>query len=151
VYPQSGPIRVPIRTGGEPIVLDPTTSEPQQIDPAGFAGDLEVDVDRRGPGLAVLSVRGEIDSLTTPGLEAELAGLLADPPDQLVLDLVGVTFLASSGLAVLIRAAQVLGERSRRLRLVVSTRAVRRPLQITGSDQLFDLFDDLDSAVGGPV
>jgi hypothetical protein len=51
-------------------VLEPTTSEPQQIDPAGFAGDLEVDVDRRAAGLAVLSVRGEIDALTTPRLEA---------------------------------------------------------------------------------
>jgi anti-sigma B factor antagonist len=99
-------------------VLDPTMSEPQQVDPAGFAGDLDVDVDRRDPSLAVLSVRGEIDALTTPRLEAELDRLLADLPELLV---------------------------------VVGTRAVRRPLQITGSDQLFDLFDDLDSAVGGPV
>lgn len=132
-------------------MLDPTTSEPQQIDPAGFAGDIEVDVDRRDAQLTVLSVRGEIDALTTPRLEAELDGLLADPPERLVLDLDGVTFLASSGLAVLIRAAQVVGEHGRRLRLVVGTRAVRRPLQITGSDQLFDLYDDLDAAVGGPV
>ena len=36
-------------------MLDPTTSEPQQIDPAGFAGDLGVDVDRRAAGLAVLA------------------------------------------------------------------------------------------------
>jgi anti-sigma B factor antagonist len=132
-------------------VLDPTMSEPQQVDPAGFAGDLDVDVDRRDASLAVLSVRGEIDALTTPRLEAELDRQLADLPELLVLDLSGVTFLASSGLAVLIRAAQVTGEHGRRLRLVVGTRAVRRPLQITGSDQLFDLFDDLDSAVGGPV
>jgi anti-sigma B factor antagonist len=132
-------------------VLDPTMSDPQQIDPAGFAGDLDVDVDRRDERLAVLSVRGEIDALTTPRLEAELDRLLAELPELLVLDLSGVTFLASSGLAVLIRAAQVIGEHGRRLRLVVETRAVRRPLQITGSDQLFDLFEDLDSAVGGPV
>ncbi len=105
----------------------------------------------RDPGLAVLSVRGEIDALTTPRLESELDELLADPAERLVLDLGGVTFLASSGLAVLIRAAQLAAEHGRRLRLVVGTRAVRRPLQITGSDQLFDLFDDLDSAIGGPV
>ena len=68
-----------------------------------------------------------------------------------MLDLTEVTFLASSGLAVLIRAAQLAGERAQRLRLVVATRAVRRPLQVTGSDQLFDLFDDLEAAIGDPV
>ena len=128
-------------------MLEPTTSEPQQIDPAGFAGDLEVDVDRRAAGLAVLSVRGEIDALTTPRLEAELDGLLADPPEQLVLDLGGVTFLASSGLAVLIGGARRVAGFGARLRLVAASRAVTRPLQVTGADALFDTFDDVASAL----
>jgi len=132
-------------------VLDPTTSESQQIEAAGFAGDLETDVDRPRPGLVVLRVRGEIDALTTPRLESALSEVLVDRPELLVLDLGGVTFLASSGLAVLIRAAQLAAEDGRRLRLVIATRAVRRPLQITGSDQLFDLFDELDAATADPV
>ncbi|HVH21204.1 MAG TPA: STAS domain-containing protein [Pseudonocardia sp.] len=131
-------------------MLDPTTSEPQPL-PANLGGDLGVALSHPRPGVAVLAVRGEIDALTTPQLETGIDELLADPAERVVLDLTQVTFLASSGLAVLIRAAQLAGERAQRLRLVVATRAVRRPLQVTGSDQLFDLFDDLGAAIGDPV
>lgn len=131
-------------------MLDPTTSKPQPV-PAHFGGDLGVTLSRPRPAVAVLAVRGEIDTLTTPQLETGVNELLAAPADRVVLDLTEVSFLASSGLAVLIRAAQLAGERSQRLRLVIATRAVRRPLQVTGSDQLFELFDDLDAAIGDPV
>jgi anti-sigma B factor antagonist len=132
-------------------VLDPQTSEPQDTVPTGFAGDLGVVISQPRPEVAVLRVGGEIDSLTTPHLESGVAELLAAPAHRLVLDLSQVSFLASSGLAVLIRAAQQAAERGHQLGLVVATRAVRRPLQITGSDQLFDLFDDADTAIGDPV
>jgi anti-sigma B factor antagonist len=62
-------------------------------------------------------------------------------------DLSGVTFLASSGLAVLIRAAHRSTEQNRRLRLVAATRAVTRPLELTGADQLFVLHADVDAAL----
>jgi anti-sigma B factor antagonist len=131
-------------------VLDPTTSEPQPL-PAILGGDLGVALSHPRPGVAVLAVRGEIDALTTPQLETGIDELLAGSERCVVLDMAEVTFLASSGLAVLIRAAQLAGERAQRLRLVIATRAVRRPLQVTGSDQLFDLYDDLDAATGDPV
>ncbi len=97
---------------------------------------------------ALLVVEGEIDTLTAGALERALDQLLADPAEVLVIDMVAVTFLASSGLAVLIRAAHQAGER--RLRLVSATRAVRRPMEITGSDQLFDLYPDRAAALSPP-
>ncbi len=101
------------------------------------------------PGTALLDVHGEVDTLTAPALEQALRDLLADPGagQLVVVDLTGVTFLASSGLAVLIRAAHRATERHLRLRLVAPSRAVRRPLQITGSDQLFDMYEDVSAAV----
>jgi anti-sigma B factor antagonist len=80
---------------------------------------------------AVLVIEGEIDTLTAGALERALNDLLADPSDVLVVDLSAVTFLASSGLAVLMSSA----------------RAVRRPMEITGSDQLFDLYPDRTAAL----
>ena len=111
-------------------------------------GELGTVLTRPHAGVAVLSVEGEIDTLTAPPLERALGDLLADPTDAvLVVDMGDVTFLASRGLAVLIRAAHRAAERELRLRLVAVSRAVRRPLEITGSDQLFDLFDDRAAAV----
>jgi anti-sigma B factor antagonist len=70
----------------------------------------------------------------------------------LVADLDGVTFLASSGLAVLIQAAHRAERSRRKLRLVASGRQVRRPLAITGTDQLFELHEDRASAgLPGPA
>src|ERR1041384_863049 len=104
--------------------------------PTRGAGELGVTFERADARHAVLVVEGEIDTLTAGALDRALAQLLADPSEVLIVDLSDVTFLASSGLAVLIRSAHEAGER--RLRLVSSARAVRRPMEITGSDQLFD-------------
>ncbi len=136
-------------------MLDPTTSQTPTSGGQVWDVDLDVRIDRPAADRAVLSVRGEIDSLTTPQLEPALTALLDGPERRLVVDLSEVSFLASSGLAALIRAAQRAEERGVRLRLVVANRAVRRPLEVTGSDQLFDLFDDLpgslDAAGDGSV
>jgi len=94
---------------------------------------------------ALLVVEGEIDTLTAGSLERALTELLNASAEVLVVDLSAVTFLASSGLAVLIRAAHQAGDR--RLRLVSTARAVRRPMEITGSDQLFDLYPDRTAAL----
>jgi anti-sigma B factor antagonist len=131
-------------------LLDPTT-ESQEAERLGLAGGLRLASARPSPGVAVLGVGGELDSLTTPELAGALSELLGGPEERFVVDLTAVTFLASSGLAVLIRGAEQVAERDLRLRLVTTTRAVRRPLEVTGSDQLFDLFTDLESAIVDPV
>jgi len=129
-----------------PSVTDPVAPCSR---PAVDVPPLRTSITAPQPGTALLHVHGEVDTLTAPPLEQALRDLLAAPGAvRLVVDLSGVTFLASSGLAVLIRAAHRAAERDLRLRLVTATRAVRRPLQITGSDQLFDMYEDVPAAVG---
>jgi anti-sigma B factor antagonist len=110
---------------------------------------LDTVISRAEPATVLLTVRGEIDTLTAPAFTAATDELLAASGDTLVIDLSEVRFLASSGLAVLISAAHRAEERGLRLRLVVPTRAVRRPIEITGTGELFDLHTDVDAATGG--
>lgn len=127
---------------------------PDCVAPRGAipAGELGTVLARPAAGVAVLSVDGEIDTLTAPSLQRAIAELFADPADTvLVIDLSAVGFLASSGLAVLIRAAQQAAERGVRLRLVARPRAVRRPLEVTRSDQLFALYDDPAAALAARI
>ena len=119
--------------------------EPTKPRPAPGPGELGVTFEQPDARHALLVVEGEIDTMTAGALERALTTLLAEPSEALVVDLTAVTFLASSGLAVLIRAAHQAGER--RLRLVSTARAVRRPIEITGSDQLFDLYPDRAAAL----
>lgn len=125
-------------------MLDPTMPRPSP-----GPGELGVTFEQPDARHALLVVEGEIDTLTAGALEQALTRLLTDPSEVLVVDLTAVTFLASSGLAVLIRAAHEAGDR--RLRLVATTRAVRRPMEITGSDQLFDLYPDRAAALSPGV
>jgi anti-sigma B factor antagonist len=122
--------------------------DPAMPRPIPGPGELGVTLERYDAGGALLRVEGEIDTLTADELERGMEQLLAAPSGVLVVDLSNVTFMASSGLAVLIRAAHQAGER--RLRIVAAARAVRRPLEITGSDQLFDLYTDRGEALTLP-
>ena len=123
--------------------------DPAMPRPTHGAGELGVTFERPDARHALLVVEGEIDTLTAGSLERALTELLNASAEVLVVDLSAVTFLASSGLAVLIRAAHQAGER--RLRLVSTARAVRRPMEITGSDQLFDLYPDRAAALSPEV
>lgn len=119
--------------------------DPAMPRPTPGPGELGVTFERPDAGCALLAIDGEIDTLTAGAMQRALERLLAESSDVLVIDLSEVTFLASSGLAVLIRAAHQAGER--RLRLVSAARAVRRPLEITGSDQLFEIYADRRDAL----
>jgi len=127
----------------EPATQPPSEARPPR--PGG--GALGVEIAQPRPDRALLTVRGELDTLTAPELDAALRELVAGSTGRLVVDLSGVTFLASSGLAVLIGAARRLAELGGRLHLVAASRAVTRPLQVTGADALFDIHDDVTSAL----
>lgn len=97
----------------------------------------------------VVQLAGDMDILVKPGLTAALDGLTDTVRPDLLLDLTRVTFMDCSGLAVLNRARVRTESRSGRLGLVVSDPVIRRTLRITGLAGLFDMYEDVDSALGG--
>ncbi len=95
----------------------------------------------------VLQVGGEIDMLSSGTLDVALGKELEATPGDLMIDLAEVTFLASSGLAVLIRAAGEAGERGIRLTLIAQHRAVLRPLQVTRTSDRFHIQPTVGAAL----
>ena len=108
------------------------------------SGGVGADLSSPREGLTLLTVCGEVDTLTAPRLSTALDDLLAVQTGELAIDLDGVTFLASSGLGVLINAARRASRGQRTLHVVASSRAVLRPLEVTGSAQLFTVVRSLD-------
>ena len=96
---------------------------------------IRVDVVAFGASVQVIA-SGEIDSSSSPVFERHLDGVLESRPDELVIDLCAVTFLDSAGLCVLASAHRRAREQQTAMRLLASSRAVVRPLQITGLWQL---------------
>ncbi|HYQ65008.1 STAS domain-containing protein [Actinophytocola sp.] len=95
----------------------------------------------------VLTVRGEVDALTSPELREQLLPHVRGTVPHVIVDLTGVSFLAAAGLAVLVSARQTAVATGIALRLVVSTHPVLLPLRITGLDAMFDISPDLTQAL----
>jgi anti-sigma B factor antagonist len=88
---------------------------------------------RRSDTTVCIVATGEIDSSSAPQFRQILEPLLDDADlTELVVDLGGVTFLDSAGLCVLAAAHRRTKGRNVQLRVLASSRAVIRPLQITG-------------------
>jgi anti-sigma B factor antagonist len=83
-----------------------------------------------------LTVTGEVDSSSAPVLRQHLDALLDDDVRELTVDLTAVSFLDSAGLCVLAAAHRRAVAQEVRLRVLASSGAVVRPLQITGLWQL---------------
>ncbi len=96
---------------------------------------VSIDVTGSATGV-LLTVSGEVDSSTAPRLREVVESAFADRVPALTVDLDRVTFLDSAGLCVLAFAHRRAAEVGVLLRVVASSRAVIRPLQITG---LYDL------------
>jgi len=96
---------------------------------------VTIDVSDAGPDVR-LTATGEIDSTSAPVLKDRLDALLDGGATEVTVDLTGVTFLDSAGLCVLAAGYRRASAVGGRLRVLVSSRAVIRPLQITG---LWDL------------
>lgn len=94
-------------------------------------------------GVVTVKVVGEVDTFTAPVLRSTLDSQLEQSPRELVIDLSGVQFLGSAGLAVLVETQKSARSREVALRLIATTRAVTRPLEVTG---LIDLFTIADSS-----
>jgi anti-anti-sigma factor len=95
-------------------------------------------------GRVILEVSGEIDMITAPQLDRVLADLRVAGARVVVVDLGGVGFLGSSGLAVLVNAHRALPP-GRSLCVVAPARAVYRAFTGTGlADQvpLFRTYND---------
>lgn len=109
---------------------------------------LSVRTDRRGTA-AIIRLVGEVDLATAPTVEdAVTACLAASPgPELLVLDLGGVEFFGSTGLAALLTALSRCRELGIALRLVVTNRLVYQPLLLTGLSEVFDIDSSLHEAL----
>ncbi|MGH3935695.1 MAG: STAS domain-containing protein [Pseudonocardiaceae bacterium] len=120
---------------------DATASADAHIDSSISLGSREAGDNR------LVTVSGEIDMVTTPRLRAFLQQQLEQAGSVLVIDLRAVSFLASSGLALLVETLSQARERRVGLRLVCDSREVTRPLEATGLIELFELHADPDSAL----
>src|SRR5262245_17377713 len=98
----------------------------------GVAMSLSIMSSRQNGNLTV-TLAGEIDLLTVPGLNAELAGAAADDSiTKICVDLCGVTFTDSTGISSLVAGKQLATESGKQYDVVAARDVIRRVLDLTG-------------------
>ena len=96
----------------------------------------------RTTGAAYLVLVGELDLSCTMRFGETLEKLIADTPQDLVIDLRSVTFIDSTGLALLLRADAMAREEGCRLHIVRSpTEIVNAVFEASGVNNLLPLTD----------
>ncbi len=96
---------------------------------------------------SVLPLEGEIDLHISPQIGTSLAALIANKPPVLAVDLTKVSYIDSSGLAVLIEAMQNVAGYGGKFALVGLQESVQAIFEIARLDQVFRIFPDQAAAL----
>ena len=103
---------------------------------------LQIEAHHHNGGVAHVVLTGELDLSTIEQVEKALAGVEADGPETVALDLARLTFLDSSGLRVIVSADQRARREKRRFVVVRGPDTVQRVFSITRLDEQLELVDD---------
>lgn len=99
---------------------------------------LQIDQSRLD-GTTVLTVRGEVDLYTSPDLRTAIMSAVPGAPDGIELDLAGVAYMDSSGVATLVEGFRRSREDGKRFVLAQPSSAVMKVLELTRLDTIFEI------------
>jgi anti-sigma B factor antagonist len=103
------------------------------------ATDLPGDITR-------LALTGRLDFEGSQAIDHEFSYATTIRPRNIIVDLSGVTFLASIGIRLLITSARAQANRGGKLVLVAPQPMVRMVLETAGIDQLIPVVADVEAA-----
>jgi anti-sigma B factor antagonist len=101
-----------------------------------------------GPPTIVVTLPAEIDVGNSGLVQAALAGALASAPKVVIADGTGTGFCDCSAIAALMFIHHQATAAGAQLRVVVSSAAVRRVLELTGADHVLLVYRSLDDSQG---
>jgi len=121
---------------------------PREIDQFLLGPALSV---RSKDGYTVVTISSELGIASAPVLREQLLGLPRPGASRIVIDLSGVTFCDTSGLAVLVGASHRAGLPDGVLRLAAPTPLVTTVLRLTGLHSRLEIFATVPEAIGAPA
>lgn len=104
-------------------------------------------VEEHPSGVKVIHIRGDLDSLGARTIEEALAAALPPAPLRVLVDLSGVRFISSAGLALLLVQAKALRRNGGSLSLAAPTTHVMEVLSLAGFHELLDIYPTLEAGL----
>ena len=106
--------------------------------------NFELETETKGSS-ALVKVRGDLDLQVVERFMEKLTGIESEEPELLVIDLSGLSFMDSSGMAAIAAASIRAGEVGRRFAIVIPPPGVRQAFELTKLDKVIATTDDLAS------
>lgn len=107
---------------------------------------MEINVSKEGD-VVVVVVEGDLDASSAPDLRARFEALIGQGENQYVIDLVGVPFMDSSGIAALVNLFKRVRIGAGDVKLCGFQEEVKKVFELTRLNRVFDIFDTRAEAV----
>lgn len=101
------------------------------------------------PVSEVLAVEGEVDLSNSPVLRSHIKSILEPGAHNLVIDLEGVSYMDSSGIAVLIEGMRWAHKTNRSMVLAAPSDQVRMVMELAKLDSFFVTAPSVEDALAG--
>ncbi len=98
-------------------------------------------------GTSIVVFKGEIDLDSSPAARKILLKYF-ETTGNVIVDLSGVTYIDSSGVASLVEALQAAKKNGSQFSLAAVSEPTRRVLELARLDKVFTLYDSVDEALG---
>lgn len=115
-------------------------------DPAAAEVPFEIGVETRA-GHTIVTVAGEVDVFTAPQLRQVLFDPVLCSQPRIVVDLVGVAFMDSTGIGTLVAARRWAVSRDAELSLVCGDGPTLRLIEMVSLDRVFELHPSVEAAL----
>jgi anti-sigma B factor antagonist len=97
-------------------------------------------------GRTILELSGEIDMYSSPDLREELMKLLKKKLPALSIDLQGVSYIDSSGIATFVEGLKCMKSYGGRLQFFRVPASIREIFKFSKLDGVFEMYDNIDDA-----
>lgn len=94
----------------------------------------------------ILEIYGEIDLYSSPEVRKVLLQLVNDKTAVIIVNLNGVTYIDSSGVATLVEGLQEMEKYSGKLKLTNLRDAVRHVFELSSLDKIFEIHNTVEGA-----
>jgi anti-sigma B factor antagonist len=124
-----------------------TSPAPAPARPGSSASAIEVGSEWRAGGLAVVTVRGEVDAFSSGILRRELLSVVASGARVVVVDLDATTFMDSVTLGVLLGTLRRLQWSGGELRIACASGPIKRTFELTQLVRVLPVYGSVAEAL----
>lgn len=96
--------------------------------------------------VALVSVKGRMDAVSSPEFEKEMAVLIAEGNNVLILDLFALDYISSAGLRTILTITKKLKQKGGKLLLAGLKGMVKEVFEISGFRSVIPIFESVESA-----